>query len=66
MDWEEEARKERRREIVRESQRRRRAAAEENGLCIVCVCRPARKGLKTCKECCDYIAGKQKIRRGTA
>ena len=66
MDRDSEEFKEYRRRIVRESQRRRRTAAEEGGKCIVCVCRPARKGLKTCKECCDYIAEKQRIRRGTA
>ena len=46
---------EHRRKIIRESQRRRREKARKEGICTVCVKRPARKGKITC-EICGKIA----------
>ncbi len=55
--------KEHRRKVVRESQRKRRAQAAKDGKCVICATRPARKGKRTCAQCCSQITSCYQKRR---
>ena len=62
-DWTVEDYNEYCREKVRICQRKRRKAARTSGNCIICCCRQARPGRKTCGECSERMAAREKLVR---